>query len=228
MKRAEESRAFELGFSKGRRTALQEVQALAPHEVGCRCEHEGEFDWHVHDERCARRQIGEMLAVLRRDERGLPKGPKPKEKDVAEPKRIDIKEFRELGFLQEANRLFFHLVGLALETVVEDCPYCVKGESDGGGVCGDCHGTMKYERLGGIWDYRDDPEGMTFGEGYGLDPGKAAYVDAERGNHAAHRFELFGLDELPTFHWAVQPLSGNPDIDQDPTDVGKSRREEKS
>lgn len=29
--------------------------------------------------------------------------------------RIDIKEFRELGYLQEVNRLFFHRLGLALE-----------------------------------------------------------------------------------------------------------------
>lgn len=58
-------------------------------------------------------------------------------------KRIDIKEFRDKGFLQEANRLFFHPLGLALEVIVDD---------DGGKVT-----------LGGIWDYRDDPEGMFFG-----------------------------------------------------------------
>ena len=57
-------------------------------------------------------------------------------------KRIDIKEFREKGFLQEANRKFFHPLGLALEIVIEE---------DGS------------ERLGGVWDYRDDPEGMFFG-----------------------------------------------------------------
>ena len=58
-----------------------------------------------------------------------------------EIKRIDIKEFRELGYLQEANRLFFHPLGLALEIVQEE---------DGS------------ERLGGVWDYREDPEGMAF------------------------------------------------------------------
>lgn len=132
---------------------------------------------------------------------------------MAEPKRIDISEFRELGFLQEANRQFFHPLGLALEVVQEECERC-----GGDGIekypprdaCTECGGVGFTERLGGIWDYRDDPEGMTFGEGYGLDPEKAAYVDAERGNHAAHRFELFGLDELPIFHWAVQPLEDNP------------------
>jgi hypothetical protein len=56
-------------------------------------------------------------------------------------KRMDISEFREIGFLQEANRKFFHPHGLALEVVVEE------------------DGT---ERLGGIWDYRDDPEGIFY------------------------------------------------------------------
>lgn len=58
-----------------------------------------------------------------------------------EVKRIDIKEFREKGYLQELNRRFLHPLGLALEIIIED-----NGE----------------ERLGGIWDYRDDPEGMSY------------------------------------------------------------------
>ena len=57
-------------------------------------------------------------------------------------KRMDIKEFHEKGFLQEVNRRFFHPLGLGLEVVIED------------------DGNI---RLGGIWDYRDDPEGMFFG-----------------------------------------------------------------
>lgn len=58
-------------------------------------------------------------------------------------KRMDIKEFREKGYLQEVNRRFFHPLGLALEVVVEE------------------DGT---EKLGGIWDYRDDEEGMIYDE----------------------------------------------------------------
>jgi hypothetical protein len=57
-------------------------------------------------------------------------------------KRIDIKEFRELGFLQEVNRQFFHPLGLALEVIIDD--------------------ITKKETLGGIWDYREDPEGNFF------------------------------------------------------------------
>ena len=56
-------------------------------------------------------------------------------------KRIDIKEFRESGLLAELNRAFLHPLGLALEIIVED------------------DGT---EKLGGIWDYRDDPEGILY------------------------------------------------------------------
>lgn len=62
---------------------------------------------------------------------------------MSEIKKIDIKEFREMGLLVEANRTFFHPLGLALEVTIED------------------DGT---EKLGGIWDYRDDPEGMLYGD----------------------------------------------------------------
>ncbi len=56
-------------------------------------------------------------------------------------KRIGIKEFREKGYLQEVNRKFFHPLGLALEISIED------------------DGT---EKLGGIWDYRHEDEGIYY------------------------------------------------------------------
>lgn len=61
-----------------------------------------------------------------------------------EIKRMDIKEFRESGLLAELNRTFLHPLGLALEVAIDD----ETGE----------------EKLGGIWDYRDDPEGMLYGK----------------------------------------------------------------
>lgn len=67
--------------------------------------------------------------------------------------RIDIAEFREFGYLHEVNRRFLHPLGLALEVVV---------------------GVDGTERLGGIWDYRDDPEGIYYGE---LDADKIAAVE---------------------------------------------------
>lgn len=60
---------------------------------------------------------------------------------MSDIKRIDIAEFRSEGYLQELNRRFLHPLGLALEVMVDD------------------DGT---ERLGGVWDYRDDPEGINF------------------------------------------------------------------
>ena len=72
-------------------------------------------------------------------------------------KRMSIKEFREEGFLQEANRKFFHPLGLALEVIIED------------------DGT---ERLGGIWDYREDKEGMFYGKYPSVE--KADYVERLR------------------------------------------------
>jgi len=58
-------------------------------------------------------------------------------------KRMSVSEFRKLGYLQELNRQFLHPLGLALEVVIE-----------GGGS----------ERFGGVWDYREDPEGVLYDE----------------------------------------------------------------
>lgn len=58
------------------------------------------------------------------------------------PRYMDIKEFRESGYLQELNRQFLHPLGLALEIIIDD----ETGE----------------EKLGGIWDCRDKPEGIYF------------------------------------------------------------------
>ena len=55
--------------------------------------------------------------------------------------RIDIKEFRDRGYLQEVNRQFFHPLGMAL---------FVEIEPDG------------KVTLGGVLDYRSDPEGMLY------------------------------------------------------------------
>ena len=63
--------------------------------------------------------------------------------NMSEIKRIDIKEFREKGYLQELNRQFLHPLGMALEIVIDE-----EGN----------------ESLGGIWDYRDDEEGMLYHE----------------------------------------------------------------
>jgi hypothetical protein len=92
---------------------------------------------------------------------------------VQPPKRMSIKEFREKGYLQEVNRRFLHPLGLALETVIEE------------------DGT---ERLGGVWDYRDDPEGIIFQE---VSQEKADFVYREELKREHSRLESFGFKIQP-------------------------------
>lgn len=94
-----------------------------------------------------------------------------------EVRRMSIREFREKGFLQEVNRRFFHPLGLALEVVIED---------DGS------------ERLGAIWDYRDDPEGMLFGDLTRPESReKADYVERLWDEKAKVRVEQYGFVVQP-------------------------------
>lgn len=98
-------------------------------------------------------------------------------------KRIDIAEFRRIGYLQELNRQFLHPLGLALEVAIDD------------------DGT---ERLGGIWDYRDDPEGLRYGDGE-IDPDKVRRVLNEWSRRAVERDDALGyMIQLP-------PAVRNPD-----------------
>jgi len=92
--------------------------------------------------------------------------------DADEIPRMDIAEFQAEGFLQEANRNFFHPLGLALGIEQTD------------------EGSW---RLGGIWDYRDDPEGMVFADLAEHEAiVKAGSVAAEAAKHTVRRLELFG------------------------------------
>jgi hypothetical protein len=95
-----------------------------------------------------------------------------------EIKRIDIGEFQRLGFLQEVNRRVLHPAGLALEVIHE------------------ADGTV---HLGGVWDYRDDPEGIIYTGAYATDLAeKAALVDAEIERHREARERLLGSVIQPT------------------------------
>lgn len=64
---------------------------------------------------------------------------------------MNLEEFVEEGYLQEVNRRFFHPLGLALEV---KCSQTVQDGTDAVLI-------NKWE-LSGVWDYRDDPEGMTY------------------------------------------------------------------
>lgn len=97
-------------------------------------------------------------------------------------KRIDIKEFRESGYLQELNRKFLHPLGLALEVVV---------------------GENGNERLGGIWDYRDDEEGIHY-DIKNSDPERISrfkehenFANSEAEKRLNRRIDLLGFDIEP-------------------------------
>ncbi len=89
---------------------------------------------------------------------------------------MEIREFVDQGYLMELNRQFLHPLGMALEIT-----------SDKDGVW-----------LSGIWDARDDPEGIVFDEP--PDGAKILRIADEMRVHHATRQALFG--------WAIQPPEG--------------------
>lgn len=94
------------------------------------------------------------------------------DKDV---KKMSVKDFREQGYLQELNRVFLHPLGLALEVNLNE------------------DGT---ESFGEVWDYRDDPEGMIYGENM-IDGTKTTRIRQEGLSKQSVRYAHFG--------WVIQP-----------------------
>lgn len=93
--------------------------------------------------------------------------------------RLPIAEFRQLGFVQEINRRLLHPAGLALEVAVE-------GEE---------------AWLVGVWDCRDDPEGIYFGPGV-VDPELAYRLDHDLAARREPRERALG--------YVVQPVEQGP------------------
>ena len=107
-------------------------------------------------------------------------------------KRIDIKEFKEKGYLQELNRKFLHPLGLALEVVIDD---------------------EKNVKLGGIWDYREDEEGLYYNIGKKYDKtdmrmekfiNNKNFIDEELKNRSVIRKEKLGF--------ITEPIPGSPEV----------------
>lgn len=105
-------------------------------------------------------------------------------------KYMDLKEFRDRGYLMELNRQFLHPLGLALEM-------------DDGGETGKVI-------LTGIRDSRDDPEGMIFSEDMIdiEDAFKASRIEDERRQKEWVRRKSLGYD--------IQPLDSPERIDSPP------------
>lgn len=108
---------------------------------------------------------------------------------MADIKWMDLNEFLNEGYLQEVNRQFFHPLGLALSVTCDE---------DG-----------NVTDIWGLWDYRDDPEGMIFGDT--MDAEKAAKVAAERERHREVRIGMFTPNSAPRHQTDVQPLNWKPD-----------------
>jgi hypothetical protein len=98
---------------------------------------------------------------------------------MSDIKKIDLNEFINEGYLQEVNRQFFHPLGLALNIEIDE--------------------NNKATIVEGIWDYRDDPEGVVFADlSTKEDQQKASNVDKELLKFSERRTKRFG--------WSIQPI----------------------
>ena len=86
-------------------------------------------------------------------------------------KYIDLEEFRNLGYLHEANRLFFHRLGLALTLVQEE-------------------GKESYLL---VQDAREDSEGFLFDQNL-INLEKIKFVEFERTKRVQTRFDTGECD----------------------------------
>lgn len=106
---------------------------------------------------------------------------------IVEPKEMDLKEFRNKGFLQEANRQFFHVYGLALAVNIDDITNEVVGLT--------------------LYDYRDNPEGIMYDEKF-INT-KTAVNKAQTVRMARTKFEQFRQDKFNGS--IVQGIDGFPE-----------------
>ena len=114
---------------------------------------------------------------------------------------MDIKEFREKGYLQEANRRFFHPLGLALYIEQNDGNrfkvffYYLK-------IALKHLFNTETEIIAGVWDYREDPEGNIFdyknsdNERIKNSIKKSNYIDGEIRTRIEIRTALFGYTNV--------------------------------
>lgn len=107
---------------------------------------------------------------------------------MGESKKMTVADFVDEGFLQEANRLFFHPRGIAISTV-----------QDGDELT-----------FGKILDHRDDPEGITFLPSL-ISSQKVCAVEIEKLKHIESRTALFGspIQPKPSMKFSNEKYSGS-------------------
>jgi len=91
-------------------------------------------------------------------------------------RRMTPKEFREAGYLQEVNRQYLHILGLALDVVVDE----ETGE----------------EKFTSVFDFRDNPLGMIYSQSV-IDEDAAERIDME--------FKKKHFERVKRYGWLIQP-----------------------
>ena len=121
--------------------------------------------------------------------------------------RMDIEAFRDQGYLHEVNRQLLHPMGLALEVsggwTKDDLKEALeeRGYQYGQDALDNAWATITLFGLdrpfiSSVWDYRDDPEGMRFGDDT-LSPEKAANFAKLWGEREEERREALGYMVQP-------------------------------
>ena len=124
-----------------------------------------------------------------------------------------IDQFKDIAYLQEVNRLFLHPLGLALEVAHDDVKLSILQR---------LHQIVRRLlrrhvdqegpwRLSGIWDYRDDPEGIIYDDEYAA--GEEAWLKRAA---VAQQMVLRGPVRRQRLGYVIQPLSGEEGRDIDP------------
>lgn len=146
-------------------------------------------------------------------------------------KQLPIGEFRNLGYVQEINRTMLHPVGLALEVTVSTAPVAhialttqsaetllallevippavaMKAKVTADDLEDlrqrilDAQEEAKREWLSGVWDCRDDPEGIMFDPAL-IDPEKQRGVRQIQSARFDARYQALG--------YFVQPVPVRP------------------
>ena len=99
-------------------------------------------------------------------------------------KKIDIKEFRETGYLQELNRKFLHPLGMAL---------VVRINKDGS------------EALDSIIDARDDKEGFIYGVD-NLPPADVIEMRKKR-DEVAEIWDKMAANRTKSLGYVIEPIT---------------------
>lgn len=92
-------------------------------------------------------------------------------------RKMDIREFRELGLVHEINRLLLHPLGMALEVALDPAT----GE----------------ESLSGVWDCREDQEGVLYAD---------ETLNAVKAERVAHLMEQRGERRGAVLGYVIQPV----------------------